>query len=162
MRSFRTNGALGALLDEYEKALGELIATIDGLSKSELEITIDSTTKDDDCRSVQTILSHVVQSGFTYVVEIRRWLGESAEYREIEVASSSELYASKLLEMFAYTEQLFKEYPNIKLNEYDASARIITRWGQSFDVEQLMQHAIVHVLRHRRQIELFKQKMSEM
>ena len=29
-------------------------------------------------------------------------------------------------------------------------------WSGRYDVEQLMQHAIVHVLRHRRQIERFK------
>ena len=28
--------------------------------------------------------------------------------------------------------------------------------GQSYDAEQLLEHAIVHILRHRRQIEKFK------
>jgi hypothetical protein len=30
-----------------------------------------------------------------------------------------------------------------------------TAWGQVYDFEQFMEHAIVHVLRHRRQIERF-------
>ena len=33
------------------------------------------------------------------------------------------------------------------------------KWRQQYDVEQLFEHAIVHVLRHRRQIERFIQKM---
>jgi hypothetical protein len=34
-----------------------------------------------------------------------------------------------------------------------ASIRIAARWGPTYDLEQLLEHAIVHVLRHRRQIE---------
>jgi hypothetical protein len=33
---------------------------------------------------------------------------------------------------------------------------MMTSWGQLYDIEQLMEHAIVHVLRHRRQIEQYK------
>ena len=29
------------------------------------------------------------------------------------------------------------------------------RWGPTYDFEQLFEHAIVHVLRHRRQIDRF-------
>jgi len=28
-----------------------------------------------------------------------------------------------------------------------------TSWGENYDFEQLLEHAIVHILRHRRQIE---------
>ena len=28
-------------------------------------------------------------------------------------------------------------------------------WGQEYDLEQLLEHAIVHILRHRRQVERF-------
>jgi len=37
---------------------------------------------------------------------------------------------------------------------------IDSRWGQRYDLEQLLEHAIVHVLRHRRQIERLKQGQS--
>ena len=30
------------------------------------------------------------------------------------------------------------------------------RWGVLYNLEQLLEHAIVHILRHRRQIERFK------
>ncbi len=38
----------------------------------------------------------------------------------------------------------------------DADIRVTaiqSRWGVRYDLEQLLEHAIVHVLRHRRQIE---------
>jgi hypothetical protein len=44
----------------------------------------------------------------------------------------------------------------LKLEELDNEKKILTRWGQVFDYDQLLEHAIVHILRHRRQIERFK------
>jgi len=32
---------------------------------------------------------------------------------------------------------------------------IPSRWGVTYNLEQLLEHAIVHILRHRRQIEKF-------
>jgi chromosomal replication initiation ATPase DnaA len=57
--------------------------------------------------------------------------------------------------MFEYNAQLFQDYPNLKLEEYETALKIQVRWGQLYDIEQLMEHAIVHILRHRRQIERF-------
>ncbi|UTW62669.1 DinB family protein [bacterium SCSIO 12741] len=156
MRKYRTNGAVGALLDEYEKALNELFTVIADLSSSELTQIIDPDTKDADCHSIQTILTHLVQSGYTYAVEIRKWQGEDEDYRDKETLSSVQEYRAALWIMFQFTEKLFEDHPNLKLTEYDNAKKIQVRWGQTFDVEQLMQHAIVHILRHRRQIEKFK------
>ena len=33
--------------------------------------------------------------------------------------------------------------------------KMIVRWGPQYDLEQLLEHAVVHILRHRRQIEKF-------
>ena len=61
--------------------------------------------------------------------------------------------------MFQYNVQLFDDYPTIPLEEYDNEKKILVRWGQRYDVEQLIEHAIVHILRHRRQIEKFLLKI---
>ena len=57
--------------------------------------------------------------------------------------------------MFNYSEKLFQDYPNLNLEEKKANKKILMRWGQLYNVEQLFEHAIVHILRHRRQIERF-------
>ena len=158
-QEFRTNGAIGALLDEYERAISELKMAISELNPYELEVVVDDTTDDVDCKSIQTILTHVIQSGYTYAVEIRHWLGEEAEYRDKETFNNSQDYNSALTQMFNFTETLFNEHPIVELTEFDLNKKIKVRWGQIFDVEQLMQHAIVHILRHRRQIEIFKAKI---
>ncbi len=152
---YRNNGAVGALLDEYEKALNELIEIIKKVSPHELKKIIDPFTKDEDCRSIQTILTHVVQSGYTYVIEIRKWLGESVSYKDKVFLETAGEYERALSAMFEFNETLFFDYPNLPLFEKDADKKINVRWGQKYDVEQLFEHAIVHILRHRRQIEKF-------
>jgi hypothetical protein len=161
MNNFRNKGAIGAILDEYERAILELIATIQDVSDFDLKTVVDAETKDEDCRSVQSILTHLVQSGYTYVVEIRKWLGEEIEYRDKEVLDNVDDYIIALTKMFNFNEALFSDHPNIQLEEYNLEKRMTVRWGQNYDVEQLYEHAIVHILRHRRQIEKFKLKLSQ-
>lgn len=157
---YRNNGAYGALLDEYEKVVLELKEVISNISVNELVAIVDDVTKDDDCRSIQTILTHVVQSGYTYAIAIRKHLGEELEYLEKNEKSSIKEYDVALDQMMDYTIQTLEEYPNINLEEKDNSKKLITRWGQMYNVEQLLEHAIVHILRHRRQIERFLIKMG--
>lgn len=154
--NYRNNGAIGALLDEYEKSIIELNNVILNLTPSELIKIVDEETDDEECKSIQTILSHVIESGYTYVIEIRKSLGENINYTSKNLLSSTQEYAIALDKMFAYNEKLFEDYPNIKLEEYDPNKKFEVRWGQKYDVDQIFEHAIVHILRHRRQIEKFK------
>lgn len=159
MKRFRDNGAIGALLDEYEKALNEVCEILDTLTPLELTTIVDYDTKDEDCRSIQTILSHLISSGYTYVAEIRKHQGEEPQYKDNVLLDSVDKYKSSLWEMFESNLSLFSDYPDIKMDEKDNSKKFKVRWGQTFDPHQLMQHAIVHILRHRRQIERFLQKL---
>ena len=158
-KKYRDNGAIGALLDEYEKSVNELKDTIVNLSSSELARVIDKETKDADCRSIQTILSHVIGAGYNYVVEIRKSLGEDIDHVTKITLGSTKEYILALDKMFAYNEKLFQDYPKIRLEEFSSEKKFKVRWGQTYDVEQLYEHAIVHILRHRRQIERFKLKL---
>lgn len=160
MKKYRNNGAIGALLDEYEKAVIELQTIISDLSESELVKIVDPGTKDPDCRSVQTILTHVVCSGYCYVIEIRNWLGEKLSYVDRQKLNTVEEYIHALDQVFEFNEQLFIDYPDMKLHEFSCNKKIKVKWGQHYDPEQILEHAIVHILRHRRQIERFKLRMS--
>lgn len=79
---YRNNGAIGALLDEYERAIKDLKDVLKTIKPAELTTIVDNKT-------------------------------------------------------------------------FEADKKILVRWGQLYDVEQLFEHAIVHILRHRRQIERF-------
>jgi hypothetical protein len=59
--------------------------------------------------------------------------------------------------MLAYTAETLEgrwEYSD----EQVGAVRINSRWGVQYDMEQMLEHAIVHILRHRRQIERFLEK----
>jgi uncharacterized damage-inducible protein DinB len=155
MKQYRNNGAIGAILDEYEKAIQELQEVIHDFNSKELAQIVDTETKDPDCHSIQTILTHVINSGYYYAAEIRRFLGGSEGNRSEKPLKTSAEYHLALNEMLQYNVALFEDYPNMKIEEKDNDEKILTRWGQLYDPEQLLEHAIVHVLRHRRQVEKF-------
>lgn len=151
--TFRNDGARGALLDEYERAMRELMLVIRDLSPAALQKIRDPHTRDADCRSIQSVLTHVVRAGLCYEVEIRRKQGEVLDYPERQLLDTAEQYQKALLGVVGSAEQLFADYPELPLEESDIGKKITVAWGQTYDVEQLMEHAIVHVLRHRRQIQ---------
>ena len=146
-------GAVGALLDEYEKSIAELSTVVKNVPDELLPIIIDTKTADENCKSIQAILSHVVNSGYGYACNINN-------VKEIKIERPAKLfylttteYLKALMDMFLFTETVFKSITDIKIEELNNELKIKTSWGQLFDIEQLMEHAIVHILRHRRQLE---------
>lgn len=148
-------GTIRALLDEYKKAINELIAVIKPLGSDEILVIRDDKTSDQNCRSVQTILTHVVYAGYGYTNFIDKHLGSKKERRPKKFFENADEYIEDLNGMFDYCVNFFMDHPRIELEEYDPSKKILTNWGQVYDVDQLMEHAIVHVLKHRRQIQRF-------
>jgi len=62
-----------------------------------------------------------------------------------------------LEKMLAYTAETLENKWTTK--EEDVHKIMVTAsWGQEYTLEQMLEHAIVHVLRHRRQIERFLQQ----
>ena len=159
MKEYRDNGAVGALLDEYERALVDLYKTMDGITREELVAVVDEETMDPNCESIQTVLMHVLRAGYWYALEVKMEMGEKIYVRELTFFDSTKEYKEELVKMFAFNEQLFMDYPDLNLEESDPKKKILVKWGQRYDIEQLFEHAIVHVLRHRRQIERFLQKL---
>ena len=152
---YRT-GAIGAILDEYERAINDLKIVLSEVSNSDLTTIIDTQTTDEDCRSIQTILGHLVRSAYGYAIYIYQNLGENHEFRNTVLRKSAREYCEDLEAAFQFNVTLFDKYPNLPLEEYETDKKMRVRWGQLYDYEQILEHAIVHILRHRRQIEKFK------
>ncbi|MBP6532870.1 MAG: DinB family protein [Bacteroidia bacterium] len=148
-------GATKALLGEYRKAIDELIVVIQSVDEKSLSKVVDEKTSDPDSKSIQTVLSHVINSGYGYTVYIENSLGMNKTRPEKKLLNNVVEYSNQLNIMFEYCEIFFRSNSDIKLEEHDNSKKIKVNWGQQYDVEQLMEHAIVHILRHRRQIESF-------
>lgn len=154
------SGSIGALIGEYRKAIDELITVIKPINKQQLCEIIDHTTTDDDCKSIQTILTHVVCSGFGYIIYIENYLGNNKPRLERIPYENVSRYIEQLDGMFEYALNFFLLNPIVEIEQIDQSKKIIVNWGQQYDIEQLLEHAIVHILRHRRQIEKFILKFS--
>ncbi|WP_300565968.1 DinB family protein [Flavobacterium sp.] len=156
MNPTQPQNAVHSLLAEYKKIIIELQSVIAAISDADLIAIVDPETQNPDCQSIQTVLAHVVRSGYSYCVYIRNFRGiESTRPEKVNRFSALE-YINDLGKVFAFTEETFATIGDNELEEYDNSKKILTAWGQLYDIEQLMEHAIVHVLRHRRQIEKFK------
>lgn len=149
-------GAVGALLDIYEQAILDLKNVIKDIPDNALTKIIDEKTTNEDCKSIQTILSHVVSSGYSYATSIHNLKGHNAKRPEKVFHLSIEEYLKDLTNVFIFTENVFSEIKDDELEQYDDSLKIKTGWGQLYDIEQLTEHAIVHILRHKQQIERIK------
>ena len=149
-KTFRP-GNIGALMDEYERAAGDLKHLVKDLSEDEFVKVLDRETNDDDCRSVQTIAAHVVGAGYSYADYFRVLFSIQSTRPARRLFSRAE-FPAQLAAMLEYTERTFAD--RWIMNDDETTDSVIhTRWGATYDIEQLFEHAIVHVLRHRRQIE---------
>lgn len=99
-------GAVGALMDEYERAALELKALVETTSETDYERLADSETKDADCHSIKTIMNHVIHAGYGYANAVRRKISmphESLgdERRQIPHAEIGD----EIDKVLAYTEE---------------------------------------------------------
>jgi len=149
-------GAIGALMDEYERATSDLKLLLQLITGGQFIQILDTQTNDEECRSVQTIISHVVNSGYAYADYIRAYfhIPSTSPARRLLMHGEA---VNQLTAMLGYSAQTLDgkwEMPEGQI----VAVSINTRWGVKYDLEQLMEHAIVHVLRHRRQIERLRGK----
>ncbi len=154
-------GAVGALLEIYERAIADLKLLIGDIPDAALTVITDPITSDENCKSIQCILSHVVSSAYGYATSIHNLKGNTVTRPEMKFHASIEAYLRDLTAAFIYTENVFATIEDAELEQYDESLKIKTSWGQLYDIEQLTEHAIVHILRHKRQIEKIKQTLVQ-
>ena len=150
-------GAIGALMDEYERAALELKTLVKEIPAAEFVRIFDNQTSDEDCRSIQTIMSHVIRAGYGYADYIRHLFSISSARPAIQLLDQNESL-KELESMVVYSVETLD-------GKWEMSDDVIVRttiqslWGVTYDLEQLLEHAIVHILRHRRQIEKMMREM---
>ncbi len=160
MNTGNNKGAVNALLDEYAKAIAALQAVLQPIDELQLASIADAETGNPDCRSIQTVLAHVVRSGFSYCVYIRNSRGlDDIRPEKIPRISAAE-YIHDLDRVMVYTRETFTDIVDEELEVFDVDKKMHTTWEQDYDIEQMMEHAIVHILRHRRQVERFLLRLN--
>jgi len=157
MKTFR-KGPIGALMDEYERAASDLKLVLGAIPEPEFSVIIDTQSQDPNCRSVQTIMTHVVQSGYGYANYIREQFDIPPSSPAIELLAYRNVEA-RFDAMVEYTAQTLDGRWEMDWEEI-AAIFIDSRWGVRYNLEQLLEHAIVHILRHRRQIQRLRQQAA--
>ena len=150
-------GSLGAILDEYQKASEEFQHVIKNIPQKDFTKIVDEKTSDEDCRSVQTITRHVIRSGYGYANYILNALDidtNSPDVNKMKIENADD-GISGIRDMIEYNLRNLYELNREQIEERMFSVKFTTRWGEEFNFEQILEHAIVHILRHRRQTEKF-------
>ncbi len=148
-------GGIGALIGEYRKAIDELILVLKPINDQQLIKIVDPNSLSSDSKSIQTILTHVIKAGYTYIVYIENHIGIVKPLPEKVLQNQVDIYIDQLNQMFDYSLKFFQNNTHLEIEQTDNSKKINVNWGQQYDIEQLLEHAIVHILRHRRQIEKY-------
>ncbi|HRG90537.1 MAG TPA: DinB family protein [Chitinophagales bacterium] len=150
-------GITGALLHEYEVSIANLKENLQGINDADLPVILDKKTANKDCVSVQAILTHIIYCGYNYItmMDIHRG-NENSPWPERQKLDSITAYNEALDKLLNDTCLFFKDVPNSEMQQYAPENKLITFWGQYYDYEQLMEHAVLHIYRHRRQIQIFK------
>ena len=144
-------GAIGSILDEYERALIELNLLIENVGETDYSRVIEG--ESEHCCSIEVIMNHVVRAGYGYSKYIRDELLMKANPIADRGIPQTEI-RDQIDQMFAYTCEIFEGERQITDDEME-NIHFKTRWSESYNIDQLLEHAIVHILRHRRQIEKF-------
>ncbi len=146
-------GPFGALMDEYARVAEDFCATVEDVPAA--VFTTERPSEDPDTRSILTICSHAIRSARGYANYIRQVRGMAivpAAGGGGDDLSVPGAVRTRLADALRYTEATLEGL-------YDADAATVesltfqVRWGPTYDPEMILEHAIVHLLRHRRQIE---------
>jgi uncharacterized damage-inducible protein DinB len=146
------SGARAALQDEYTRAVAELKQLIAPVTEQQLPLITDPLTTDDNCRSIQSMLTHVVHAGYGYATSIHNLKGPARIRPDKAVRSHIKDYLDDLDGVLAFTESVLANFEDRELDRGGPELVIPSNWGQTYDPEQMLEHAIVHILRHRRQL----------
>jgi uncharacterized damage-inducible protein DinB len=143
--------ALGALMDEYERAMNEYVGVLAKVPQDLYAAILDPTTSDPDCVSIERIAYHTLWAGYAYANGIRTAFGIAHKTPERFVPTQQSV-AGDMADMLHYTEVAFEGRWDMP-DEVLTATNIPVRWSDHHDLEAILEHAIVHILRHRRQVE---------
>lgn len=145
-------GAIGALMDEYERVALELKNLLLTINQEEFIKICNPYSVDENCRSIQTIMKHVVGAAYRYADQICVFLKLTVANHNYHIYNV--VHAIDELEnVVKFTSEIV--YNHLEMTDEEiAATQQQTRWGL-YNIEMMFEHAIVHILRHRRQIEKF-------
>jgi hypothetical protein len=147
------SGPFGALMDEYARAAEDFCRVVEGFDSA--RFLTKRASDNPSTISPQAICVHVCGAAYRYAHYIRK--AQRIDFVERYEVQSSQLSAPQdvralLTEAIIFTEATVE--PLLRATEEEIQALSFTvRWGPRYDPEMLLEHAVCHLLRHRRQLE---------
>ena len=157
-RTYRP-GALGAMMDEYERAAVELTNLLETVDAP--RFVVEYPPEAEKCRSIQKIMRHVIRAAYGCANDIRAALNMPVTVTlptNLEDKHASIVALQKALN---YTAAALEDKWAMSEDEIER-VTMPTPWGTTYTLEQMLEHAIVHILRHRRQIERLIHRQSDL
>jgi len=147
------SGPFGALMDEYARAAEELCGVVERFDPA--RFVAERASSNPSTVSPHAICVHVCGAAHRYAHYICKARGvDFVERYELEPSrlGSPQDVRGLLAEAIMFTEATVE--PLVRATEEEVQAISFTvRWGPRYDPEMLLEHAVCHLLRHRRQLE---------
>jgi uncharacterized damage-inducible protein DinB len=148
-----------AILDEYARAIRDLEDVVAAISRE--QYLMPTALADEEFPNISAIMEHVVGAGNRYVDYIESALEGTDVTRRQHAYVYDPPPAAMASLWHAYERMVQVLARTVGRGDDDlAQLEIVTRWEQCYDIEQMLEHAIVHILRHRRQIERWLAAMA--
>ncbi len=147
-----SDGPVGALMDEYARAAEDFCRVVETFDQERFDAERESDDK--DTVSAGEICRHVGGAAVYYAIDLNRALVQPAErpFDAKERIHTPGDVRSVLVDALRYTEQAAE--PLRSMADEDVEKLVFRMsWGTLYNPEILLEHAIVHLLRHRRQLE---------
>lgn len=146
-------GPFGALMDEYARAAEDFCRAVESVPVT--TFTHESSGVDPNTTSVRALCAHAVSAAYRYADYIRRARAlpfvDRYELDPRSIGAPGEVRVL-LREAIHYTEEALDGLYDAP-EETVAALTFRVRWGPVYDPEMILEHGIVHLLRHRRQLE---------
>lgn len=149
----KRSGALGALMDLYEQEAELFFEMMNNeVTDADWAVIKDAETEDEDCRSIQTICQHMVGAAQYYIELVKK--GENPDYtieRNPIILTEKKDFEPQFRAVLEAQAQYYENRWDMSDDEIEAT-KIKTGWGCILDPEGVLEHAVLHVMRHHRQI----------
>ena len=147
------SGPFGALMDEYARAAEDFCRVVESFDLARFDA--ERPSNDPNTVSPRAICLHVIGAAHRYAHYIRKARGvdfvERYDADPAQLRSPQEV-RTLLTEGILLMEETVEPLLNATEAEIQALSFVV-RWGPRYDPEMILEHAVCHLLRHRRQLE---------
>jgi hypothetical protein len=147
------SGPFGALMDEYARAAEDFCRVVETFDGS--RFVAERASDNPNTVSPKSICAHACGAAFRYAHYIRKARGqdfiERYELGPGRIGSPPDVRGA-LAEGIVFTETTVEPLLHMSLEEVQGMTFTV-RWGPVYDPEMILEHAVCHLLRHRRQLE---------